>query len=67
MITGTVAVISETLWIIDGESIIIAPETRIEAGIEVGDLVEAEVWITDDNSPTAQEIKLVNSDDSEDE
>jgi hypothetical protein len=65
-ITGSVTVISETLWIIDGETITIAPETRIEAGIEVGDLVEAEVWLTDDSSPTAQEIKLAGSDNTED-
>ncbi len=60
--TGSVEVISETLWIIDGETITIVPETKIEAGIEVGDLVEVEVWLADGSSPTAQEIRLVDRD-----
>jgi hypothetical protein len=46
---GVVESISETTWVVSGETIQITPQTQIEAGIVVGSLVEVEGVVSEGN------------------
>src|SRR5690606_35783340 len=46
---GVVESISETTWVVSGETIQVTSETQSEAGIEVGSLVEVEGVVSEGN------------------
>lgn len=61
---GTVESISDSAWVIDGVTVTITSQTEIDAGLQVGSLVEVEALVTSDGTLIAEEIE--HDDDHED-
>lgn len=57
--TGTVETISGTAWVISGQTVVVTPETMIQAGLEVGDVVEVRFYLADNGDWVAEEIELL--------
>jgi uncharacterized membrane protein YgcG len=55
---GTVEQISDTAWVVSGQTYLVTPETKIEGVIVVGDTVKGEFVTNPDGSLTATEIEL---------
>ena len=60
--TGTVETISETAWVVSGQTVVITPATMIQAGLKVGDVVEVRFYIADNGDWVADEIELLEED-----
>ncbi|HWQ04742.1 MAG TPA: DUF5666 domain-containing protein [Longilinea sp.] len=60
--TGTVETISDSVWVISGQTVVIMPETTIQAGLEVGDVVEVRFYISNNGDWVAEEIELLEED-----
>lgn len=55
--TGTVESISDTAWVISGQTVVITTETMIQAGLAVGDVVEVRFYLADNGDWIAEEIE----------
>lgn len=65
--TGIVEQITDTAWIISGQTFLVTAGTEIDDGINLGDTVEVEFVSNADGSLTATEIETEDEDESEDE
>lgn len=66
-IVGTVDVVTETSYIIDGESYLFTPTTEVEGLIEAGSLVKVHLYSDADGNFTIREIELADADDLSDD
>jgi ferric-dicitrate binding protein FerR (iron transport regulator) len=60
--TGTVESISDALWVISGQPVVITSETMIQAGLVVGDVVEVRFYYADNGDWVAEEIERLEED-----
>lgn len=71
--TGIIEEMGVTQWVVDGVELEIAPDTEIDPGLAVGDMVKVQAWIDAEGSFIAREIERSEEDmssedsDSEDE
>ena len=64
---GSVESISDSVWVIDGVTVTITSQTEIDAGLQVGSLVEVEALVASDGSLIAEEIEHADESDLEDQ
>ncbi len=62
--TGTVESMDGDQWIIDGLTVIITADTKIDGNIQVGDVVKVEAFANADGTFTAKEIERYDDDDA---
>ena len=60
--TGIVESMSDTAWVISGQTVVITPETMIQAGLAVGDTVEVRFYLADNGDWVAEEIERLDED-----
>jgi hypothetical protein len=65
--SGIVVSMGDQTWTIGDVQVTVTPETAIEDGIEIGDMVDVEALLTDDESLVALEIELVDEDDEDED
>ncbi len=63
--SGTIETISDGLWIISGQPVVITPDTMLQAGLIVGDVVEVRFYIADNSDWVAEEIQRLEEDEVE--
>jgi len=60
--TGTVESIGPDAWVVDGTTLLISPDTEIEDGIQVGDMVKVEAVVDAEGNLVAHEIDYAEQD-----
>ncbi|TLN19056.1 FecR domain-containing protein, partial [bacterium] len=63
--SGTIETISDGLWVISGQPVVITPDTMLQAGLAVGDVVEVRFYIADNGDWVAEEIQRLEEDEVE--